>query len=121
MSDVSAAHDEGLRIAGGATGLRDAHLLASAVEAPRSGYYATLAQMAGVYAHGITKNHAFVDGNKRTAFASMAAFLRANGYPGVFGSEWSLHFERLGSGDLSRDDLVALITEAMGGDPVELV
>ena len=30
-------------------------------------------------AFGIAKNHAFVDGNKRTAFVACAVFLRLNG------------------------------------------
>ena len=32
------------------------------------------------YAYGIGKAHAFVDGNKRTAFVTAATFLRLNGW-----------------------------------------
>ena len=35
---------------------------------------------AAAYAYGISKAHAFVDGNKRTAFVSGATFLRLNGW-----------------------------------------
>ena len=31
--------------------------------AARSGYYRSLGELAAVYAHGIAKNHPFVDGN----------------------------------------------------------
>ena len=38
-----------------------------------------LAALAAAYAFGIAKNHPFVDGNKRTAFASIMVFLGLNG------------------------------------------
>lgn len=40
---------------------------------------ADLALCAAAYAVGIAKNHAFVDGNKRTAFQIMYLFLGLNG------------------------------------------
>ena len=40
-----------------------------------------LAELAAVYAFGLARNHAFVDGNKRIAFHGMMAFLRGNGIP----------------------------------------
>jgi len=78
VDEVLAIHDEQLGL-GGLPGLRDPGLLASAVHAPAVGYYFTLAQMAAVYAHGLAKNHAFVDANKRTALAAACSFLRLNG------------------------------------------
>ena len=41
---------------------------------------AVLAEIAAAYAFGIAKAHAFVDGNKRTAFVTAITFLRLNGY-----------------------------------------
>lgn len=35
--------------------------------------------MAAIYAHGIVKNHPFVDGNKRTGLLTAAVFLETNG------------------------------------------
>ena len=35
--------------------------------------------MAASYVYGIAKNHGFVDGNKRTAFAATFTFLAING------------------------------------------
>ena len=35
--------------------------------------------LAAAYAFGISKAHAFIDGNKRTAFVACATFLRLNG------------------------------------------
>lgn len=41
---------------------------------------ADIAETAAAYAYGISKAHAFVDGNKRTAFVTAVTFLRLNGY-----------------------------------------
>jgi death-on-curing protein len=39
-----------------------------------------LADQAAAYLYHLSRNHPFVDGNKRTAFAVMVTFLRVNGY-----------------------------------------
>ena len=38
-----------------------------------------LAELAAAYAFGLARNHPFIDGNKRTAFAALMMFLRVNG------------------------------------------
>ena len=79
---VLAIHDEQLAEHGGSTGLRDAGLLDSALARPlnRAGYgEPDIGELAAVYALGITQNHPFVDGNKRTAFVALELFLRLNG------------------------------------------
>lgn len=75
-------HDRQIARHGGASGIRDRALLESAVARllNRAGYgnpdaYA----LAAAYAFGIAKAHAFVDGNKRTAFVAAFTFLRLNG------------------------------------------
>jgi death-on-curing protein len=65
---------------GGATGVRDMGLLESALSRPQSGYYKTLFEQAAALMQSLAMNHAFVDGNKRVAFAMTAIFLRLNGY-----------------------------------------
>jgi len=65
---------------GGQAGARDLGLLESALHRPRSGYYATLSEQAAALFQSLSKNHVFVDGNKRVAFATTAIFLRLNGY-----------------------------------------
>jgi death-on-curing protein len=83
-SVVLAIHDAQLAEHGGPTGLRDESLLLSALARPRNiATYSTpdLADLAAAYAVGIARNHAFVDGNKRTAIIVAAgAFLPMNGY-----------------------------------------
>ena len=73
---------EQLALFGGADGVRDQGLLESAMARPvnKHGYGETsLAALAAAYAFGITRNHPFVDGNKRTAFAAIIVFLGLNG------------------------------------------
>jgi death on curing protein len=121
VSTVEHAHDVGLKIGGGAAGVRDQGLLESAVMAPQSGYYRSLAELAAVYAHGIAKNHAFIDGKKRTAFIAASMFLEGNGFAVALPKrEWLAIMEGVADGSVSRDQLTAHFTEAMGGDAVEL-
>jgi len=75
-------HAEQLALFGGADGVRDLGLLESALARPLNKYsYGEndLAALAAAYAFGIARNHAFVDGNKRAAFASIIVFLGLNG------------------------------------------
>ena len=65
---------------GGLHGVRDAGLLASAVFRPQTGYYDDLLHQAAAMMESLANNHAFLDGNKRIAFASADVFLRLNGY-----------------------------------------
>ncbi len=82
--EVLALHDRLLALHGGAAGLRDGALLQSALARPRQLYtYADtpdIIDMATAYTAGIVRNHAFVDGNKRTGFVVGILFLELNGY-----------------------------------------
>jgi death-on-curing protein len=58
--------------------------LEGAVMRPQAGYgghlaYPSLWMQASVLLHGITQAHAFLKGNKRTAWTSAVAFLKLNG------------------------------------------
>lgn len=58
-------------------------MLDSALARPQNLYgYGTddIFKLAAAYAFGITKNHPYLDGNKRTAFLTCYVFLRANGH-----------------------------------------
>lgn len=65
---------------GGSGGVRDMGLLESALMRPQTGYYSSLSLQASALLQSLTPNHAFLDGNKRVAFALTAIFLRMNGY-----------------------------------------
>ena len=80
---VEAMHAEQLHRHGGAHGLRDENALESALaRAENKSNYGDpdIAELAGAYMFGLARNHAFVDGNKRTALAAALAFLVINGY-----------------------------------------
>jgi death-on-curing protein len=75
-------HAEQLALFGGADGIRDLGLLESALARPLNKFSygeTSLAALAASYGFGIAKNHPFIDGNKRTALASMIVFLGLNG------------------------------------------
>ena len=76
-------HDESLAEHGGAAGLRDEGLLDSALSRPLNLHaYGTpdFADLAASYAIGLAKNHAFVDGNERSALLAAGLFLHLNAY-----------------------------------------
>jgi death-on-curing protein len=81
ISIVLDFHAEQLALFGGADGVRDVGLLESALARPinKLAYgESDLAVLAAAYGFGIARNHPFVDGNKRTALASMIVFLGLN-------------------------------------------
>jgi death-on-curing protein len=81
-SIVLDVHAEQLALFGGADGVRDLGLLESALGRPLNKFAygeTSLAALAAAYAFGIARNHPFVDGNKRAAFASIIVFLGLNG------------------------------------------
>ena len=74
-------HAEQLAMFGGPDGLRDLGLLESALARAKNklAYVkADIPILAASYGFGIAKNHPFVDGNKRTAFAAIIVFLGLN-------------------------------------------
>ena len=106
------AHSRQLAEHGGSDGIRDENLLDSALAKPRNVFaYAdspALPMLAASYAFGIARNHAFVDGNKRTALVICEGFLRLNGLRIVASPEEKyLTFLHLAEGSLSEADLAA--------------
>ena len=79
---VLAIHDRQLAEHGGLGGIRDEGLLDSALARPQSRHAdgaAGLQELAAASAYGIARNHPFVDGNKRTAWAVARTFMAMNG------------------------------------------
>lgn len=67
---------------GGLAGVRDEGLLQSALHRPHQQFAygkPDLFDLAAAYAHGIVKNHPFLDGNKRAGFMAAYTFLGLNG------------------------------------------
>jgi death-on-curing protein len=81
--DALEIHEYVLSLDGGASGIRDANLLHSALARPQQ-YFAyapspDLIEMAAKLTAGVVKNHPFLDGNKRTGFLLGLVFLECNG------------------------------------------
>lgn len=80
---VLALQEELLAQFGGSAGIRDEHLLDSALARPQQLFTygkPTLFDLSASYVFGLAKNHPFVDGNKRIAFTVAVLFLELNGY-----------------------------------------
>jgi death-on-curing protein len=80
LDELLALHAALIARHGGAPGVRDRGLVESALARARSGYYGSLSEQAAALLQSFAMNHAFVDGNKRVAWASSMIFLRMNGY-----------------------------------------
>jgi death-on-curing protein len=78
LADVIAIHDNQIETYGGLQGLRDPGQLDAALFRPQSGYYTDVIAEAAAVWESLSQNHPFVDGNKRTSFASMFTFLAIN-------------------------------------------
>ena len=82
---VDVIHSEMLREHGGAPGVRQGgeDLIESALARPQNRFAyspeSDLPALAAAYLTGLAKNHGYVDGNKRVAFACATTFLRLNG------------------------------------------
>jgi death-on-curing protein len=113
---VLAMHSAQLAEHGGSDGIRDETLLDSALAKPRNVFaYADqpdIFRLAASYAFGIARNHAFVDGNKRTALVVSLTFLTRNGWDVVAPKEdVYFTFLHLADGSLTEDELTAWFTQ----------
>ena len=107
---VTALHAMLIAEHGGDSGIRDAGLLAAALARPQQklAYAKSLGlfQLAAAYSFDIARNHAFVDGNKRTAFTVGVLFLEMNGYRmHAAEAEAAVIFAELASGKLTETEL----------------
>jgi death-on-curing protein len=113
-------HDEQIAEHGGSSGVRDHGLLESALARPLNlaGYgEPTVAELGATYAVAIARNHPFVDGNKRTAFASMTTFLDLNGVAfGPTDAEAVIMMMALAAGELEDSEFLAWVGRHAGAD-----
>lgn len=85
LDEVLAIHSDQISRYGGANGIRDITLLQSAIGTPAVTFHGrllheSLTEMAAAYLSHITRNHPFVDGNRRTGLATALVFLWMNGH-----------------------------------------
>ena len=84
LAEVVEVHINQIQLYGGTQGIRDMHLLQSALAQPEASFggvwlHEDLFEMAAAYAFHLCQNHPFLDGNKRTALATALLFLAMNG------------------------------------------
>ncbi len=108
-------HAEQLALFGGPDGVRDAGMPESALARPMNKFAygeTDLAALAAAYAFGIAKNHPFVDGNKRAAFASIIVFLGLNDIDFVVPPEQATAvILALAAGEVGEDGLARWIAD----------
>ena len=115
--DALAFHAQQISLFGGMDGVRDRGLLDSALARPKNLFaYAdrvlTMADLAAAYAVGISSNHPFLDGNKRTAMQVAFVFLEFNGFPVTASQEEAcLTFLRLAAGEITEAELALWFAE----------
>ena len=83
-ASVLLLHAQSLAEHGGLEGIRDEGALESALARPKNLFaYEDIsdpARLGAAYVFGILRNHPFIDGNKRAAFATLGVFLGKNGW-----------------------------------------
>ena len=85
VEQVLFLHDRLIEETGGEHGVRDLGGLESALARPRASFgniefYPDVFTKAAVLMDGLTRNHAFIDGNKRISISAAVLFLQVNGY-----------------------------------------
>ena len=79
LGDALSAHDQALTF-GGLPGIIDLSLVQSALGRPYNGYYLRIHQKAAALVDSMSKNHGFLDGNKRTTLLLLHTLLARSGY-----------------------------------------
>lgn len=106
---VLAIHDAQIAEHGGGSGIRDRGLLESAMARPRDSYAygdRSLTRLAAQYAFGLSRNHPFIDGNKRTSLAVTELYLALNGTElAASDADCVTTFLQLTAGEVTEDQL----------------
>jgi death-on-curing protein len=104
---------------GGAVGVRDEGLLESALAQPQVTFggellHPTIYEQAAAYLYHISRNHPFIDGNKRTACAAMETFLEFNGYQLDLSDdeEYNLVLE-VAQGNITKEELCTFLEQSV--------
>jgi death-on-curing protein len=81
VAHATSVHDWIIDNSEGRHGVNDLALLESPLEHIKNDlYYPTIEDKVTLLVYAINKNHAFIDGNKRSSIALAAYFLELNGY-----------------------------------------
>jgi death on curing protein len=116
---VREIHAEAIAKFGGSDGIRDSALLESAVAAPQASFggkspYRDLVEIAAAYLYYLCRNHAFIDGNKRTALGACIVFLKLNGIePRPDGPEWQELVLAIAAGRFEREQATVRLRQLL--------
>jgi len=116
---VREIHSAALAAFGGADGIRDQGLLESAVAAPQATFggqspFSDLIEIAAAYLFYLCRNHAFVDGNKRTAMTAAIVFLRLNEVePSPDGPQWEELVLDVAASRIDREETTARLRKLL--------
>lgn len=121
VSAVRAIHTEVLAAHGGARGIRDQALLESAVATPQASMMGRSLisdpiEIAAAYLFYLCRNHAFIDGNKRTALAACLVFLESNDLlpnTKLPAKEWEAFVLDVAASQLDRDQTTARLRKLL--------
>ncbi|RYX85837.1 type II toxin-antitoxin system death-on-curing family toxin [bacterium] len=110
---VKRIHQANIERFGGAQGLRDQGAFESALLAARNRYdyeEADVVACAATYGFHLCQAHAFVDGNKRVAAATMLIYLELNGAQHSLSSDDVITiFLSVAASQMTRDELEAFL------------
>lgn len=117
QSDVINIHKRQIERFGGLDGIRDWGLLDSALAQPQATFFGellhpTIFTQAAAYLYHLAKNHPFLDGNKRTAFATTIAFLQSNGCELDMTEDMAYNMVmQVAQGEMSKEALSSLLEQ----------
>src|SRR5260370_22095882 len=116
LAETLAIHDDQIERYTGSCGVRDHGLLEAALYRPQTGYYADLIEEAAALWESLAQNHAYIHGNKRTAFAATYTFLAINGTHITADAEAADGFIAglYGANEFTFENLVAWLRENVG-------
>lgn len=117
IDQVLFIHDQMVKRFGGSFGIRDMGLIESAVARPQASFggkylYNSIFDKAAALLQSLLKNHAFVDGNKRTALTSAGLFLKVNNYTLINNHKDEVEFAvKVDNGNLSVEEIAQWLKE----------
>jgi death-on-curing protein len=117
LAQVLALHRFQVTRYGGDDGIRDHHLLESAIAQPQAAFggkllHCDLCEQAAAYLFHLCSNHPFVDGNKRVALHAALVFLELNGQPfrGDAAALYAFVME-IAQGKRTKEDITAFLRQ----------
>ncbi len=120
LEEVLQIHQHQIEAYGGDPGVRDLGLVESAIAQPGQGFggellHPDIASMAAAYFFHISKNHGFVDGNKRTGAHAALVFLGMNGREVVYPEDEAVGLAlRVADSKATKEQVITFFSKWLG-------